>query len=203
VAALSKVWVYGSISSSFIYSCVGLLLLCAENFYTTWQLRGTLKVFCNMHNKNIYNENWKIPAAWQQFSVCGSIWVTAWLCIHAAEREPWSTATCLLGFRFECCWGHGRLSLMNVVCCQVGVPVMGQSLVQRSPTKRGVSECDLETSTMRRPKPTRAVKPLEKTIKGELMECGQEFCVEMHYCNAPTVNQTSIFSLFWLYLRIL
>jgi hypothetical protein len=34
-------------------------------------------VFCNMDNKNIYNENWKIPAARQQFSVRGRISVTA------------------------------------------------------------------------------------------------------------------------------
>jgi hypothetical protein len=61
----------------FFYSCADLLLLWAENFYTTWQLRGTLKVFCNMYNKNIYNENLKIPAARQQFSVRRSISVTA------------------------------------------------------------------------------------------------------------------------------
>jgi hypothetical protein len=36
-----------------------------------------LKVFYNMHDKNIENENWKIPAARQQFSVSGSISVTA------------------------------------------------------------------------------------------------------------------------------
>ena len=42
-------------------------------------------------------------------------------------------------------------SLFSVVCCQVDVSVTGRSLVQRSPTKRGVSECDLENSMMRRP----------------------------------------------------
>ena len=36
------------------------------------------------------------------------------------------------------------------------------SLVQRSPTECGVSECDLETSTMRRPRLTRAIEPWEK-----------------------------------------
>jgi hypothetical protein len=35
------------------------------------------KLLCNMHNKNIYNENWKISAARQQFSVRGSISFTA------------------------------------------------------------------------------------------------------------------------------
>jgi hypothetical protein len=38
------------------------------------------------------------------------------------------------------------------------VSAMGQSLVQRGPTECGVSEYDLETSIMRRPKPTRAVE---------------------------------------------
>jgi hypothetical protein len=33
--------------------------------------------FYNMHNKNTYNENWKIPAARQQLSVRGTILVTA------------------------------------------------------------------------------------------------------------------------------
>jgi hypothetical protein len=37
-----------------------------------------------MHNKNIYNENWKILAEQQQFSVQGNISVTARLRIHAA-----------------------------------------------------------------------------------------------------------------------
>jgi hypothetical protein len=53
--------------------------------------------------------------------------------------------------------GHGCLSLVNVVCCQVEVSAKG--LVQRSPTECGVSECDLETSTISRSRPTRAVEP--------------------------------------------
>ena len=46
------------------------------------------------------------------------------------------------------------LSLVSVVFCQVEVSATCRSLVQRSPTECGVSECDLETSTMRRPSPT-------------------------------------------------
>jgi hypothetical protein len=42
--------------------------------------------------------------------------------------------------------GHGCLSLVIVVCCQVEVSVTGWSLVQRSPTECGVSECDREAS---------------------------------------------------------
>ena len=44
------------------------------------------------------------------------------------------------------------MSLVSVVCCQVGVSASGRALVQRSPTECGVSECDRETLTMRRPK---------------------------------------------------
>ena len=50
---------------------------------------------------------------------------------------------------------------MSVVCCQVEVCAKGRPLVQRSPTVCGVSECDLETSTVMRPRTTRAVEPWE------------------------------------------
>jgi hypothetical protein len=42
--------------------------------------------------------------------------------------------------RFESNWGHGCLSLVSVVCGQVEVPVMGHSLVWRSPVEHGVSD---------------------------------------------------------------
>jgi hypothetical protein len=45
------------------------------------------------------------------------------------------------------------------VRCQVEVSATGRSLVQRSPTECGVSQFDLKTSTMRRPRPTRTVEP--------------------------------------------
>ena len=48
------------------------------------------------------------------------------------------------------------------VCCQVEVSATGRSLVQGNATECGVSECDLEASTMGRPRPTRAVEPLKK-----------------------------------------
>jgi len=68
-----------------------------------------------------------------------------------------SAAACLLGLRvrirprawmsvsFRCCVLSNRDS------------VKGLSFVQRSPTMCGVFDCDLETSTVRRPWPTRAV----------------------------------------------
>ena len=46
--------------------------------------------------------------------------------------------------------GLGCLSRVSVVCCQVEVSALGWSLFQRSPTECGVSECDHESSIMRR-----------------------------------------------------
>jgi lambda repressor-like predicted transcriptional regulator len=43
---------------------------------------------------------------------------------------------------------------VSVVCCQEEVSASGRSLVQKSPTECGVSECDCESSVMRRPCPT-------------------------------------------------
>ena len=44
------------------------------------------------------------------------------------------------------CRGHGCLSLVSVVCCQVEVSATGRSLVQRSPTECGVPERGREAS---------------------------------------------------------
>ena len=66
-----------------------------------------------------------------------------------------SASARLLGFGFESRRGHGYLSLVSVVFCEVEVSASGWSLVQRSPTECGVSECDREDSIMRRPWPIR------------------------------------------------
>ena len=47
--------------------------------------------------------------------------------------------------------GHGYLSVVSVVCCQVEVSATSWSLVQRSPTDCCVVVCDLETSRMGAP----------------------------------------------------
>ena len=44
--------------------------------------------------------------------------------------------------RLESRWGHGCLSFVSVVCCQVEVSATGRSLVQRISTDCGVSEFD-------------------------------------------------------------
>jgi len=50
----------------------------------------------------------------------------------------------------------GDMDVVSIVCCQVKVSATGRSLVQRSPTECGVSECDVEASEMRR-----VVEPLK------------------------------------------
>jgi hypothetical protein len=49
-------------------------------------------------------------------------------------------------------------------CCEVQVSATGRSLVQMIPTEWGVSQCDLNTSTMGKPRSTRAVKPWKKNV---------------------------------------
>jgi len=51
--------------------------------------------------------------------------------------------------------GRGCLSLVKVLCCQVGVSATGWSLVQRIPIQCGVFECDREVTIMKSPWPTR------------------------------------------------
>jgi hypothetical protein len=76
----------------------------------------------------------------------------AWVCGHSLAG--------IAGSNFA--GGTDVCLLLSVVCCLVEVSAMGRPLVRRSPTQRGVSECDPETSSIRRPKPTRAVEPWKK-----------------------------------------
>jgi hypothetical protein len=50
------------------------------------------------------------------------------------------------------------LSLVIIVCCQIEISATGRLFVQRSPSECGVSQCDLETSTIRRSRPTRVCR---------------------------------------------
>ena len=70
------------------------------------------------------------------------------------------------------------LSLVSVECCHVEVSASGCSLVQKSSTKRGVSECDHEASKMRRHWPTRGCNAMDIWIalhhKLDFKQCKQE-----------------------------
>jgi len=57
------------------------------------------------------------------------------------------------------------MSLVGV-CCQVVASESGSSLVQKSPTECGGSECDRESSTKTRPWPTRDYRAMVKKSCG-------------------------------------
>jgi hypothetical protein len=63
--------------------------------------------------------------------------------------------------------GHGCLSLVSVVCCQVEVSATSWSLVQRSPTVCGVSkQCMIvKRRKMRRPRPPRGCRAIGKKME--------------------------------------
>ena len=73
--------------------------------------------------------------------------------VYGVALRPFACWEC----GFESRQGHGCLSLLSVVWCQIEVSASGWSLVQSSPTECGVSECDGEPSIMRRPDPLGAV----------------------------------------------
>jgi hypothetical protein len=74
----------------------------------------------------------------------------------AARSKAWVCGRSLAGIAgSDPAGGHGCLSLVSVVCCQIEVSATGRSLVQMSPTEFGVSECDREASILKRAWPTK------------------------------------------------
>ena len=68
----------------------------------------------------------------------------------AVRSEAWVCSRSLAGIAGSNPTGVG-MSLVSVVCCQVGVSASGRSFVQRGPNECGMTECDREISTARRP----------------------------------------------------
>jgi hypothetical protein len=81
-------------------------------------------------------------------------------CILNAEM-PIQVAVRSLGVGLQplACWDcgfesrqwHGYLSLVGILLCQIEISATGRLVVQRRRTECGVSECDTEASTIRRP----------------------------------------------------
>ena len=68
----------------------------------------------------------------------------------ATRSKAWVCGSLLAGIAgFESRRGHGGLSVVIIVCCQVEASASGSSLGQRSPTDCGVSHYDRETSIKR------------------------------------------------------
>jgi len=97
----------------------------------------------------------------------------------------------LLGLRVRIRPGSYR-SLVSVLCFQVEVSASGRSLVQRSPNECGVSECDRETSIMRRAWPTGSVGPWErrKELSNRILVCYKANC-----CNYYAIKLIAVMCL--------
>jgi hypothetical protein len=72
-----------------------------------------------------------------------------------------------------------------VVCSQLEVSATGRSLVQRSPTECGVSECDCEASIIGRPWPTRGCYAIENIICLFLCSFNENLNVSANYIKNP------------------
>ena len=86
----------------------------------------------------------------------------------------------LYGIAGSNCRRHGCRYLVNVVCCQVEVPALGWSLLQRSPTECGVCERDREAGIIR-PWQTRDCCAME--VNSSLFDPPFVFS----YCHPPTI----------------
>jgi hypothetical protein len=73
----------------------------------------------------------------------------------AAQSKAWVCGGYLAGFAGSNPTGGVDVPHLWVLCCQVEFSASGWSLVQRSPTECGASECDREASIMRRTWPAR------------------------------------------------
>jgi hypothetical protein len=80
--------------------------------------------------------------------------------IHYDSRCQWlrglrrvSAAARLMVSQVRIPPGHGGLSCVNVVYCQIKICVSGWSLIQRHPIECGVSECNRKASIMSSPWP--------------------------------------------------
>jgi hypothetical protein len=102
--------------------------------------------------------------------------------ISAAVRyKSWVCGLSLPGVEGLSLAGSRWPSLVSVVCCEVEVSVSGWSLVQRSPTECCVSECDCETSRMRRSRPIRDCRAMGKGKN--TCKCYYIACFNYHVIN--------------------
>jgi hypothetical protein len=107
-----------------------------------------------------------------KYEILYSVSLTCGLPIPVSARsKAWVSCRSLAGIVGSNPTGRMDVSLVSVVCFQVKVSASGWSLVQRSRTACGVSECYREASIMRRPWPTRGCCAMEKKMWTDLTPC--------------------------------
>jgi len=140
----SSLWSLFNLQTKFRYWCGGSLRPItlsqhhAEAFETQLLLHMQYHVF-NI-NTNLLSRQSVAPIHDSCVFATWLIVITIWLgpVPMAARSKVWVYGRSLAGF--ESNRGHGCLSRVSVVCCQLEVSESGWSLVQRSPIKCGVSK---------------------------------------------------------------
>jgi len=112
--------------------------------YFTHSTQGTLTLYLLM---------WRIWWSPNNASSWQMGFISAFKGLKSSKPVPVTKRSKAWVCGFESCWGHGRLPLEIIVCYHAEVSASGWSLVQRFPTECGISECDREASTTRRPWP--------------------------------------------------
>jgi hypothetical protein len=128
----------------------------------------TIAKVIGLMNKNSYTHQYTAS------TVCGAFCDLLCLIIvylDSSGRAVWEGMRPLDWWdcEFDSRWRHAYLSLVSVVSCQVEIFASGLSLVQRSPTECGVSECDREA--LMRSWPTMACYAKEKKLSSVMVAC--------------------------------
>jgi hypothetical protein len=125
---------------------------------------------------------------------------------EAARSKVWVCGRWLPGIAVSNPAGSIVISLLWLFCFGVEICASSWSLVQRSPTKCGVSECDLETSRMRRIRPTRTVVPwkcvsehlnISEFTWTNLHSSARQAVTESYYCYPKYLSRYFIVSFQW------
>jgi hypothetical protein len=134
----------------FLFYLIYILFMTSNNVYVFTRMKNTC-LPCY----------WLLPAVRPQRLLCrfiGIIRVKHYIWTQIIYCRSWwprglrrrSAAARLLALWVRPRWGHECLSLVSVVCCQVEVSASVWSLVRRSSTECGLSECGHEPSIMSR-----------------------------------------------------
>ena len=116
--------------------------------YNAIRMRDVLGAFCSEASpRNLKSDHWfrKLDIMFHdsEGNRCGPVISDRVKCPWNRDFKPTISAGHLpaeiVGLKSH--WGHGCLSVVSVVCCQVEDSVTSWSLVQRSPTDYGESLC--------------------------------------------------------------
>ena len=129
-------------------------------------------------------------------------------CFYTGPRSQWphglrggSAAAHFLGLGVRIHRHYRCLSLVFVVCFQVEISATIRPLVRRSSTEFGVPKCDLETSTMRRPRSTRTVESWNQKYRHKrIIELPFTFYPTFQYRFPYNLRQKTFLNSFFLLL---